>query len=175
MINVSNLYQIQKNEKVFIDTNVLIYLFSPDFVSTNQKQIDEYSQILDILLQKEANIYISSVVISEFINRILRINYKKNIDKYPDFKKDYRNSNEYKNSLNLILKQLKKILQISIKIDDNFSEFEILEWYKKDINMDLDFNDLIISFIVENYKFKLLTNDKDFEKFGINIKWYRKI
>lgn len=175
MIDISNLYDIKEKEEVFIDTNVLIYLFSPDFVSTNQKQIDEYSQILDILLQKEANIYISSVVMSEFINRILRIDYEKNKNQYPDFKKDYRNSQDYKSSLNLILKQLKKILKISTQIDDNFSQFEILEWYKKDINMDLDFNDLIISFIIENYNFKLLTNDKDFEKFGINIKWYRKI
>ena len=172
MIDVSSLYKINNNEKVFIDTNILIYLFSPDFVSSNERNIEQYSKILEILLEKNAQIYISSVVVSEFINRILRIDYEKKKDTYPDFKRDYRGSNEYKETLKLILKELKKILKISIKIDDSFSEFDIIEWYKKDTNQDLDFNDLNIAFLVEKNNLKLLSNDSDFENFGINIRWF---
>ncbi len=172
MIDVSSLYKISDNEKVFIDTNILIFLFSPDFVSSKQRDIEQYSKILEILLQKNAKLYISSIVISEFINRVLRIDYEKNKDTYPDFKKDYRKSNEYKETLKLILKELKKILKISHKIDDDFSEFDILAWYAKDINRDLDFNDLHTAFIVEKKELKLLSNDSDFMNFGINTKWY---
>lgn len=172
MIDISSLYKISEHEKVFIDTNILIYLFSPDFVSSNAMYIDQYSKILDILVQKNAQIFISSVVVSEFINRILRIDYEKHKEIYPDFKKDYRNSQQYKDTLELILKELKKILKISQQLDDNFSEFDTFAWYKKDVNQDLDFNDLQIAFCIEKNNLKLLSNDQDFENFGINTKWY---
>ena len=172
MIDVSSLYNISKNEKVFIDTNILIYLFSPDFVSSNEKYIEQYSKILEILLQNNAQLYISSVVVSEFINRILRIDYEKNKDFYPDFKQDYRKSQKYKETLNLILKELKKILKISHKINDTFGDFDLLSWYQRDNNQNLDFNDLQIAFIIEKNHLKLLSNDSDFENFGINTKWY---
>ena len=172
MINVSSLYNTSKNEKVFIDTNILIYLFSPGFVSSNEKYIEQYSEILDILLQNDAKLYISSVVVSEFINRILRIDYEKNKDVYPNFKQDYRKSEKYKETLRLILKELKKILKISNKINDAFDDFDLLLWYQRDTNQNLDFNDLQIAFIVENNNLKLLSNDSDFDNFGINTKWY---
>jgi len=172
MIDVSSLYNISKNEKVFIDTNILIYLFSPDFVSSDEKYIEQYSKILDILLQNDAKLYISSVVVSEFINRILRIDYEKNKDVYPNFKQDYRKSEKYKETLRLILKELKKILKISNKINDAFDDFDLLLWYQRDTNQNLDFNDLQIAFIVENNNLKLLSNDSDFDNFGINTKWY---
>lgn len=172
MIDISSLYKISDNEKVFIDTNILIYLFSPDFVSSNERDIAQYSKILDILLQKNAQIFISSVVVSEFVNRILRIDYEKNKDVYPDFKRDYRKSAKYKETLNLVLKELKKILQISHKINDAFSDFDLLSWYKKDNNQNLDFNDLQIAFIIKKNNLKLLSNDSDFENFGIDTKWY---
>ena len=172
MIDVSSLYNISKNERVFIDTNILIYLFSPDFVSSNERYIEKYSKILEILLQNDAKLYISSVVVSEFINRVLQTNYKKNQELYPSFKKDYRKSEKYKETLKLILKELKKILKISNKINDTFDEFDLLSWYQKDANQNLDFNDLQIAFIVEKNNLKLLSNDSDFENFGINTKWY---
>jgi len=172
MIDVSSLYKISETDKVFIDANILIYLFSPDFVSSKERHIEQYSKILEILLQKNAQLYISSIVISEFINRVLRIDYEKNKDTYPDYKRDYRKSEEYKETLKLVLKELKKILKISCQINDEFSEFDILNWHQKDNNQDLDFNDLHIAFIVKKNDFKLLSNDMDFENFGINTKWY---
>jgi len=51
MIDMSTLYKISKDEKVFIDTNILIYLFSPDFVSSKEIYTEQYSKILEILLQ----------------------------------------------------------------------------------------------------------------------------
>jgi predicted nucleic acid-binding protein len=172
MIDVSSLYKIAQNEKVFIDTNILIYLFSPNFVSSGSTQIDKYSKILELLLAKDAQIYISSVVVSEFINRILRIDYETHKSTYPDFKYDYRPSNEYKTTLRLILRELKKILKISYTINDDFDGFDILDWYSKDVNNDLDFNDLHIAYIVDKNNLKLLTNDSDFKNFGVNTNWY---
>lgn len=172
MIDMSSVYKISENEEVFIDTNILIYLFSPDFVSSRTEHIEEYSNILDILLQKNAKLHISSIVLSEFINRILRIDHEKNKEQYPDFKKDYRKSLEYKETLKLILKQVKKILKVSQKIDDNFVSFDVLDWYKKDSKQNLDFNDLHIVSVIEKNSLKLLSNDVDFENFGINLKWY---
>jgi predicted nucleic acid-binding protein len=63
-------------------------------------------------------------------------------------------------------------LKISHKIGDDFDDFDVLDWYKKDTNNDLDFNDLHIAFIVDKNNLKLLTNDSDFGNFGINTNWY---
>ena len=93
-------------------------------------------------------IFISSSVVSEFVNRWLRLDFEKNFQddkKTKDFKKDYRVSENYKKTINLILKTIKKIYNNYniFNIDDSYVEFDIFGRYK---NIDIDFNDLILTF-----------------------------
>ncbi|MDR1285423.1 MAG: PIN domain-containing protein [Campylobacteraceae bacterium] len=165
---------INKDYKIFFDANILIFLFAPSFIST--KKHKQYSYIFNILLENKNEIYVNSVVISEFINRCLRIDFEK---KFPNkskrnYKKDYRNSNDYKEIFNIILKQLEKFFQLgAIQINDNFSTFNISKECK---NTNLDFNDLIIAKNVLDNNLKLLTDDKDFNNYeGIDTNWYKTI
>jgi len=175
-IDFSSTYKINKNDNVFLDTNILIFLFSPDFVSSNDYQVDTYSKIFEILVEKQNNMYINSLVVSEFLNRCLRIDFDKNFqddDKSKHYKNDYRRSNEYKQTLNILLKLLHKMLNVfKIKqLDDDFSKFETISEFEK--SDELDFNDLVISRTVLTQNLKLLSDDRDFDNYeGINTKWY---
>lgn len=172
-MDFSAMYRIDKEDRVFIDTNILIFLFSPDFVSSHEYQVDKYSKILELLLMNNNELYINSLVISEYINRCLRIDFEKNFqdkNRTKDFKRDYRDSERYTQTLRLIKKSLKKFLKQNVKqINDGFEEIDILEELN---HLDkLDFNDLMIVKSIETYGLKLLSDDGDFRG-RVDIDWY---
>jgi predicted nucleic acid-binding protein len=174
-IDMSNMYNVNQDDKVFIDTNILIFLFSPDFVSSKEYQIDKYSNIYGKLIENNCELFINSHVVSEFINKCLRIDFEKNFqdeEKTKDFKKDYRESQRYRDTLSLVLKQLEKFIEINVsQLDDDFKSFNIFEQYEE--NEKSDFNDLIIAKNVIDNKLKLLSDDGDFNNYeGINTNWY---
>ena len=160
-MDMSSLYKIDKTTKILIDTNILIFAFYP--LNTNQDKVSMYTSILGKLKANNNQIFISSSVVSEFVNRWLRLDFEKNFQddqKTKYFKKDYRVSENYKKTITLILKTIKKIYNnynIS-NIDDSYVEFDIFDRYK---NIDIDFNDLILMHIAEKNDLKILTDDKD--------------
>ena len=172
-MDFSSVYKINKDEKVFIDTNILIFLFSPDFVSSRDYQVDKYSKILELLITNNNELYINSLVISEFINRCLRIDFEKNFqneNRTKDFKRDYRDSNAYAQTLRIIKKEIKKFLKLNVRqIHDEFDKIDILE--ELDHLDKLDFNDLMIVKSIETYGLKLLSDDGDF-KGMVDVDWY---
>ena len=167
------MYKIAKDNKVFIDTNILIFLFSPNFISSKDYQVDKYSKILELLITNNNELYINSLVISEFLNRCLRIDFEKNFqngNRTKDFKRDYRNSDSYIQTLRIIKKEIKKFLKLNVKqIHDSFDEIDILKELE---HLDkLDFNDLMIVKSIEHYGLKLLSDDGDF-KDRVDMNWY---
>ena len=164
-MNIENLIKIDSEEKIFLDTNILVFLFSPSFVNSKEWQIEKYNQIVSKLLLDGNKMYINSHVVSEFINVCLRIDFDKNFNTNKDknFKKDYRISTNYGNTLSIILSELKKILKITSTINDDFVSFDILS--ECTCHQQLDFNDLIIARTVINNDFLLLSDDKDFNNY----------
>lgn len=175
-IDFSNAYKINSSDNVFLDTNILIFLFSPDFVSSKEYQVDRYSKIFEKLIENNSSIYINSLVVSEFLNRCLRIDFNKNFQdnsNTKDYKNDYRGSVEYKKTLATLLKELNKMFNVfKIKqLEDGFSNFNTIAEFKN--STELDFNDLIIARNVIDNSLKLLSDDGDFDNYdGINTKWY---
>lgn len=173
MIDVSEIYKIKSTDKVFVDTNILIFLFSPSYVQSNHNQIEKYSAIFTSLVKNKCTLYVNSHVVSEFINRCLRIdfdnNYNINGDK--NYKKDYRVSQEYLKTIQIVLKELKKFLKLANHINDDFVSFDISTAYTT--TKESDFNDLIIADTVRKNNLKLLSDDGDFKNsLGIDIDWY---
>ncbi|MFK7780390.1 MAG: PIN domain-containing protein [Candidatus Gracilibacteria bacterium] len=174
-IDFSSTYEITEDDRVFIDTNILIFLFSPDFVSSHDYQVDKYSTIYAILLEKNCKLYVNSHVISEFINKCLRIDFDRNIQNEARtklFKNDYRNTQRYRETLSIVLRELKKFLDLNVfQINDNFSNFQIFDEYNS--NVESDFNDLVIARNVIDNRLKLLSDDRDFSNYDeINTNWY---
>lgn len=174
MIDVSNIYNIKKEDRVFIDTNILIFLFSPSsIIKSSNHQIQKYSAVFTKLVENKCDLYVNSHVVSEFINRCLRDDFKSNfnISGDKDYKKDYRGSPEYNKTIKIVLKQLKKFMATTKHINDDFESFDISKAY--DATNESDFNDLIIADTINKNNLKLLTDDNDFKiSLGINIDWY---
>lgn len=168
-MNLSNLYKFKSSDKILIDANILLFLFCP--ISTSLSKIDTYTDIFVALKANDSKLYICSSVISEFINRWLRMDFDKNIQdtqKTKNFKKDYRGTAQYKIVLNQILKQIEKLYKNYniTQINDDFENFDIQTSY---LNKENDFNDLLICHISNKYDLQILTDDKDFQSLDVKV------
>lgn len=165
--------QINQHEAVIFDSNIWLFLFAPSFITPQRYQSDRYSFIFNCILENpNKRIFLTSTNVSEFINRCLRNDFNKqfNLDdngesKNLDYKKDYRPSNEYLKTHAMILKELRKILQLpNVElIHDEFNSFDLIQYYN-DYNL-ADFNDLLILHVAKQKNCAVISNDKDFQEF----------
>jgi len=158
------------HHSVFFDANILIYIFWP--TTTKNKISESYSRILAKMLRKHFSLFTNTLVLSEVINRCLRLEYDKYIQNeaidFMKFKfKDFRSSPEGINVQTDIFNMVKEQILCNFNIVDKcFNNKNITELLT--IN-ELDFNDkLIISNCIEN-NYLLITNDKDFIHADIDI------
>lgn len=167
-----NRYKIGFTDRFFFDTNIWILLFG-SIANYEKKDQQAYSKFLEELITREKGIYITSMVISEFSNVILRKNFKEwsffkdNVGK--DYKKDYVGTKSYKETVETISIVLKKILKLPnvIKIGDNLNSinFDAVE-----VNFLMaDFNDSYFTQLAIINNYKIVTNDKDFQKLNGNF------
>ncbi|UUF14358.1 MULTISPECIES: PIN domain-containing protein [Flavobacterium] len=165
-------FKIGFTDQFFFDTNVWLLLFGTiaDFQSSDQKK---YSKLLEDLITKDNPIFISSIIISEYANVLLRRNYNQwlSIEKIANakFKVNFVGSKEYKNSVDVITKSVSKILSLPNvqSIPDSFHCINInsvLENFKS-----IDFNDAYIFELSKLNNYKIVTNDKDFQELDSKI------
>lgn len=163
-INISN-HKVNYTDEYFFDTNVWLLLFGTvaDFQLKYQKS---YSEFLSDLIQKDKPIYITTLIISEISNVLLRIDFNEWKDKNrffnKEFKKDFVGTEDYRNSVSTISLIINKILSIPnvIRIPDDFHLLDLkstLEDMKK-----IDFNDSVYTAICSARGFKIISNDSDF-------------
>lgn len=151
-----------KDRAVFLDANILIYLFWP----TGQHHFEKnYARVFRNLLRQKNKMFVDFLVISEVINRVIRIEHQK-INPNQKFK-DFRNSKEGKEALNDIYLIIKY---------DVLNQFEVIgkAFDKQDIENkliidELDFVDKAIVELCQEHNLVLLTNDKDFKNADLDI------
>lgn len=151
-----------KDRAVFLDANILIYLFWP----TGQHHFEKnYARVFKSLLNQKNKMLVDFLIISEVINRVIRIEHQK-INPNQKFK-DFRNSQEGKEALNDIYLIVK---------NDILNRFDVVGkvFTKRDIEDklmidELDFVDKATVDLCKEYNLVLLTNDKDFKNAGLDI------
>jgi predicted nucleic acid-binding protein len=147
---------------IFVDANVLIYLFWS--TGSIRWEID-YATAYSSLLKQGNTLYIDFLVISEVINQMLRIEYKKKQSSVSF--KQFRDSPDGQQVLsNIYLIVETQILNQFNVIDKSFSKNDIQSFLKID---SLDFIDKGILNICQDNNFVLLTNDKDFKNANIDL------
>ena len=157
------------SDKVLLDTNILLDLFYPlDFESTSNK----YEALFDKLIKKKSDLLISSIQISEFINRCIRIQFKlyqKVINNSSlEFKRDYRSTDDYREKMSAILDIIKTdILHNFTFIDDGFSRMDPQNIFI--YGFSYDFNDSLLVEIVRQHNALLVTNDADYANYGTDF------
>ena len=110
--NIPNL----KNRTVFFDANPLIYIFWP--TTTDSKEADDYGSILATLMKNNVNLVINEIVLSEIINRVLRIEFNK-AGLFQEEFKEFRDSAEGKS----VQEDIYKIIKVRLLREQWFVRF----------------------------------------------------
>lgn len=153
-----------KSSDVFLfDTNIWIFLFCPlGGARKNQQQI--YSSFLKSVKSSRSTIFMNSLILSEFANTFLRIDFKLwEASKRPNrvtYKKDYVGTSRYKETVKLVTYSINEILKYCDKGTDNFNSLEI----NRILNhlQIIDFNDSYYIELSAFSKYKIVTDDHDF-------------
>lgn len=162
-----NSYAPKSSDVFFFDNNIWMYLFCP-LGNYNQHRQRSYSAFLQSVQTARATIFISSLILSEFANRYLRMDFeqwKKNSGNITaDFKKDYVGSAQYIQTAKEVAIQIKTIMRICEKSPDNFNAInlnQVLNHLKS-----IDFNDSYYIELAELGGWKIVTDDSDFVSYS---------
>lgn len=156
---------------LFFDANVLIYLFAGAISKSTTWAINAYAVILKNSIRHGCTLFIDAIVLSEFINRFLRLEYEKHLKAQKlsrqNFQfKDYRATNEGQKAaqdVELIVKnQILKLFQILHTTADN-NDIAAMSLANK------DFSDLLIIQTCIKNNCILITNDADFSGCSLDI------
>lgn len=165
-------YEVSPTDSYVFDTNVWIFLFGP-IAGSNLKQQTLYAQLFQEIQSRGATIFITSLILSEFINAVLRINFinwknqEDNVN--ADFKRDYRPTEHYKNALAEIKENVKIILNHTQKRNDDFQSMGFVSLHRF-LDNNCDYNDAyLLKYCIVN-KLHIVSDDKDIAQQEVDIK-----
>lgn len=165
VIDIST-YEPKSSDIFFFDNNVWMYLFCPlgDYNKSKQKL---YTAFLKNIKISGSTVFINSLVISEFANSYLRLDFKRWIEEIgftnAKYKNDFVGTDRYKETVNEITNQINQILRISSKCTDNFNAIDIDRVFE--LMPEIDFNDSYYIELAKMQNWKIVTDDRDFKKF----------
>lgn len=171
---MNNIYNIAsfvpEKEHVFVfDTNVLIKLFYPTLGAKNSAP---YINLYKSIKESNSTLLISSIQLSEFVNRCIRFQFSLYQESHPDikdFKEDYRNTEDYCVCMNAILEIIENdILSCFNRVSDNFEMMDISQILN--YGFSYDFNDAFIAELSRNQDALLVTDDGDYVNFLKKLK-----
>jgi predicted nucleic acid-binding protein len=165
VIDITKYYPKQTDLFLF-DTSVWMYLFCP-LGSYGVKEQKAFSSFLKDIQSSKSSIFITSLILSEFANAYLRLDFKlweRGEKRYnAQFKRDFIGTDRYKRTVNILTSTINSILRICVKGSDNFNHLEInniLNHFQS-----IDFNDSYYLELSSKSNFKIVTADYDFVKY----------
>ena len=162
-------YEPQDGDKYFFDANIWLYFYCP-IGGYKKTIISKYDSFLKRALSANTSIYFSSLIVSEIINRWLRLDFNILKDKgmMRNYKQDYRGSSHYHNAVKDIQAVFNnQLLKISTPLDDRATEIslsDVLSGLDK-----IDFNDCYYHHLAKLDNLLIVTNDADFAKLDTGI------
>lgn len=159
------------NRQFFFDANVLLYLFGAVSTPSNQWAVNAYNTVFFNCLKAKSVLCVDITVLSEFINRFIRIEYENYLrlnglnSKTFQFK-NFRGTTEgIQAAQDIEVVVHGKILKNFKLIGKLFNESDI-----KSISLvNNDFNDALIVETCKEHQCVLVTNDADFSGADIDI------
>ena len=157
------------DRNVFLDTNILIYLFWP---TGSNWATNNYPKYFNRLLKNEIPLFVDFNVISEFINRAIRLEYDKYVTarglNKRDFNyKQYRNTGEGKSAMQDIYTVISD--DVLPKVTVCGKAFFIEDLQDMFVVDNMDFMDKAILKICLENNFIILTNDADYADCDLDI------
>ena len=167
----NNKFKFVSNQNFLFDSNIWIFLFAP-LANVHKEKQNKYSRLIRNIQSNRGTIYITSLIISEYVNRVLRLEFalwKANCNiRNPEFKKDYRPTSAYDEALKNVKSQVQDILKLTVKYPDNFQNCPV-DSLLNQMNKDCDYNDLYIVHSCDVTNSILVSDDKDMNKITSNV------
>lgn len=158
------------NQMFFFDNNIWMFLFSPIGNYEKSKQ-SSVSSFLRLLKNTNCDIVLNSLILSEFSNANLRLDFnlwKKETKNYTaDYKNDYLNTSRYKNTEKVIESCINQILKLSERYSDGFNSINlqnVLNNFKI-----IDFNDAYYLELCSQNNWFFVSDDGDFQKVNHSV------
>jgi hypothetical protein len=156
-------FEPKQSHEYLIDNSVLLYPFAP-IGNYNTRQQQSISKFISAARSVGSGIHTTSLVISEFHNKVLK-DFFEEYKRIPanagktSLKRDYRPSENYKADIAALTSQVKAILKIFNRFPDDFNQ----------INMDLimentnhiDYNDAYFIELANRKNWIIVTRDRD--------------
>ncbi|MGI9255703.1 MAG: type II toxin-antitoxin system VapC family toxin [Salinispira sp.] len=161
-------YTFSPGERILVDANVWLYCH-PAPSDSSYRFAQQYTTAFQKLVTANAQPIIDPVIVSEYVNRYTRTEWKGRYSKQYRKYKDFRKSSDFPPIAQVAQKLAKKIL--------SFCQIHSIPANKLDINQALtdfssgnvDFNDALFVDICKKDGLKLMTNDGDFTNGGIEV------
>lgn len=160
-----NNYGFKQSDHLLLDANIWLYIYGPQ--QPNKSNVTIYSEALKRILDARSNIYIDTLILSEFINRYSRDKYNL-ISKGESFK-EFRRTPSFKEVAKEISEHVRRILKCCKRIESGFELLEIDELINEYEAGTSDFNDQVLSELCKTKGFKFVTHDSDFHGKNITI------
>ncbi len=171
VIDINN-YIYSSDDKFIIDTNILLYLYNSynQDLEHDKSKFMKYADFISDLLQQNAQIFISALNLTEFINVIIqrefKLNKKESHSSTYQFKTDFRPSNAYRDTINAIKNIIPVMLKSFTKINDSFEKVNLDDIF---VYSEIDFNDEYFVKLVKINNLKFITHDRDFKVYVTDI------
>ncbi len=158
-------YQPSPTDRFLFDNNILMYIFCP-LGNYHPAVVRSYSLFLKQILKSGSSLFTTSLIISEFFNSCIRLEYNQlrgsAPKRYQEFKRDYRSTDKFLHDAEIYKDIiLRKILAVMKKIDDHFMQIDS-ELLLRGVDNSFDFNDRILQAIATVDDLIIVTNDSDF-------------
>ena len=153
-------HNFTSKNKLFLDANIWLYLFSPREPGDRWGQI--YSEVFERILNANSRIYVDVLVVSEFINAYARTKWRAVAPHIRSFK-DFRGSTGFKPVAEDITAGVKQIISHCSRIESGFVTLQMDDLLTDYAAGNSDFNDQVITELCKSNGFTLITNDSDFK------------
>jgi predicted nucleic acid-binding protein len=161
-------YVFQKNEQILIDANVWIYLLPPA-AQPAPGFAWRYSAALKNLLAAGASPVVESLVLSEYLNRYLRLEFDAAWRRTYGNYKNFRKSGDFAPLAQVAVANAREILKLASPQDTLLSQADIPAILNETEDGTLDFNDGVLIETCRVRGWKMLTNDGDMTHGGIEV------
>lgn len=162
-----NDYTPKSSDVFFFDNNIWMYIFCP-LANFQDRRQRVYSRFFETLLSRKLPIFINSLVLAEYSNRYLRLDFDlankddgKSISKaYPSFKKNYVGSPRFIKTAQELKTSLSQIVRVCQKCSDEFNSINLDEVFT--LFQKIGFNDSYYIHLAKKKNWIIVSDDSDF-------------
>lgn len=159
-------YSYDEAEVLLPDTNFWLYVLpAPSESATTRSEI--YADAFVAMQEAQVTILLHSIVLSEYLNRYCRIEWNA-LGAPSDFKR-FRGSRTFGPIGAAAMQQVRRMLEVTIRVDDRFSEMDPMGVLATFADGATDANDAILTDACRRHRCALVTDDGDFRFGGIRV------